>query len=729
MAPGQTVSFPVTLGTAAPSSGLFVTLTSSDPTKVTVTSTILIPGGATAPSIAPKVSGVNAGSATITASAQGFAQVSQTVQTAYNISFSPSTLSIPGGTTQQLFVFLSSGAAPAGGLTLNVSSTNPGAATVPATVVIPAGSTNINLPVKGVGVGAAVINASAPGISAITAKVTVSGAVTYSIAATGGQSQTTCLNTPFGLPLVATVMNSNSTPASGVTVTFTAPSVGGSVSFANGVNTAVTNALGVATSGMITANGQTANYTVTASVPGASSPASFSLINWGCIPPALSALSGTPQTAATNGTFSAPLVVVLAQNSGQTAVGGVTVTFSAPPSGASGTFAGGVNTAVTNASGIATSALFTADGVGGAYTVVATAAGATSASFSLTNCNNCSAATIAATSGTPQTVATNLPFGAPLVVTVMTASNTPLSGATVTFSAPSSGASGTFAGGVNTAVTNVSGVAQSAVFTANGIGGTYTVTATVQGLAAPANFTLTNTALAPNAISITDGVSIGQYLQVMGTVTVGTPAPAGGLVVSLVANNLLDPGLPNGGPRQAQLSVSPTSAAQDSITVTIPAGSTSATYYLQGEGNARTVTYTASASGYVSKTATITCTPSAIVIAGPAGLGHAFSASLSAYTKGGPAPALTVSMAQLDASDNFAAIQVLGTGNTVTVSLSNNNSSVGMTTNPLTISAGTSSASGTFTPLATGSAVISIARSPMFGLANNDESVSVTVTP
>jgi hypothetical protein len=64
----------------------------------------------------------------------------------------------------------------------------------------------------------------------------------------------------------------------------------------------------------------------------------------------------------------------------------VSVTFAAPTSGASGTFAGGINTAVTGVDGKATSAAFTANGTTGAYTVTATATGvATPANFSLTN--------------------------------------------------------------------------------------------------------------------------------------------------------------------------------------------------------------------------------------------------------------------------------------------------------------------------------------------------------
>ena len=104
--------------------------------------------------------------------------------------------------------------------------------------------------------------------------------------------------------------------------------------------------------------------------------------------------------------------------------------------------------------------------------------------------------TIAATAGTPQNAAAGTAFSAPLQVTVEDSGGKPVSGATVTFTAPASGASGTFAGGVATATTNAAGVATSGVFTANGTAGSYTVTGTVAGMAAPgpADFAMTNLA-------------------------------------------------------------------------------------------------------------------------------------------------------------------------------------------------------------------------------------------
>jgi len=54
-----------------------------------------------------------------------------------------------------------------------------------------------------------------------------------------------------------------------------------------------------------------------------------------------------------------------------------------------------------------------------------------------------------------------------------------------------------------TATTNSSGVATAPTFTANGTAGTYTVTASVSGLATPTNFSLTNLDTTPPTISLT----------------------------------------------------------------------------------------------------------------------------------------------------------------------------------------------------------------------------------
>src|SRR5437016_3347867 len=315
-----------------------------------------------------------------------------------------------------------------------------------------------------------------------------------SITATSGTPQSATINTAFAAPLVATVKDAGGNPAASVTVTFSAPSTGASGSFAGGVNTATTNGSGVATSATFTANNVAGGpYTVTASVAGVATPANFSLTNTAGAAASITATSGTPQSATINTAFAAPLVATV-KDAGGNPVASVTVTFTAPGTGASGSFAGGVNTATTNGSGVATSATFTANNVaGGPYTVTASVAGvATAADFSLTNKAG-GAASITAASGTPQRATINTTIAAPLVATVKDAGGNPAASVTVTFSAPSTGASGSFAGGVNTAPSFPTRRSSDLTFTANNVaGGPYTVTASVAGVATPANFSLTN---------------------------------------------------------------------------------------------------------------------------------------------------------------------------------------------------------------------------------------------
>jgi hypothetical protein len=124
----------------------------------------------------------------------------------------------------------------------------------------------------------------------------------------------------------------------------------------------------------------------------------------------------------------------------------------------------------------------------------------------------------ASAASTPQTTAVGETFGTLLSVTVTNgaASPEPLAGVPVTFTAPSTGASVTFQNGVNTAYTNFAGIAVISA-TANGTPGSYTVSASVNGLVATANFALTN---APSSAQYT--------LTVNATSGGATAPPTGG---------------------------------------------------------------------------------------------------------------------------------------------------------------------------------------------------------
>jgi hypothetical protein len=98
----------------------------------------------------------------------------------------------------------------------------------------------------------------------------------------------------------------------------------------------------------------------------------------------------------------------------------------------------------------------------------------------------------------------NAAFGSALQAIVTGANGKPVVGVTVVFELPATGAGGEFNGSV-TAVTNAKGIAVSPVLIANTKAGTFTVSASVAGVASQAKFTLTNTAAAPSSVSVLSG--------------------------------------------------------------------------------------------------------------------------------------------------------------------------------------------------------------------------------
>jgi uncharacterized protein YkwD len=103
-------------------------------------------------------------------------------------------------------------------------------------------------------------------------------------------------------------------------------------------------------------------------------------------PASIAVAGGSPQSATVGAAFASALQARVLNASSQP-VAGVAVTFTAPVSGASGTFAGSANvaTALTDATGIARSPSLTANQTAGSFTVAATVPGLPAAAFSLTN--------------------------------------------------------------------------------------------------------------------------------------------------------------------------------------------------------------------------------------------------------------------------------------------------------------------------------------------------------
>ena len=249
----------------------------------------------------------------------------------------------------------------------------------------------------------------------------------------------------------------------------------------------------------------------------------------------ITSTAGAGQIEEAGGTFPTPFRATVVNPTTGAAVVGAPVTFSAPSTGAGGTFAGGVTSVVTtsNGSGVATAPAFTANGTPGTYTVMAATSGG-STGFQTVNAGP--PATVLPLVGTsPLGAPVGTAYPTPATVTVRDVNGVPVSGATVVFAAPSAGASGTFAppgsGTTATVVTNASGIAVAPTFTANATTGSYVLTVTAGS--AVGSVSMTNTSSAPATLTVIGGsgqsATIGTSFSTPLTVTLvdssGQPYP------------------------------------------------------------------------------------------------------------------------------------------------------------------------------------------------------------
>jgi len=169
---GTTQNLTLTLPYAAPAGGQLINLVSSIPIVATVPPNVTVPEGQLT-ALVP-VTGSMFDATTITASRAGFtsAQSRVTVVPPPTLSIAPDTLTVGVGRTSQLTI-TSSAAAPAGGVTINLSSSSPTFATVPPTVTLPAGQTTVNTTLTTVGVGNTTISAQATGYVTGTSQISV----------------------------------------------------------------------------------------------------------------------------------------------------------------------------------------------------------------------------------------------------------------------------------------------------------------------------------------------------------------------------------------------------------------------------------------------------------------------------------------------------------------------------------------------------------------------------
>jgi protocatechuate 3,4-dioxygenase beta subunit len=288
------------------------------------------------------------------------------------------------------------------------------------------------------------------------------------------------------------------------------------------------NATGAVTAPAFTANDTQGSYALTAI--SSYGTVSFDLTNTAAgIPAKIVAAAPASLSATVASSYPQTLQVRVLDSSGNP-VPGASVTFTLDSAStsrcglslnASARFigAGAQATAATNASGVATSPLFTASSTAGSLTATAaistsTAAGpgssgsgsATPVSFALHNTAG-DPAKLTVGAASPQSSPVDTRFPIRLAVTVIDAEKNPAPGALVTFTAPASGASGHFtthargshhhrsrASHPDTVKvkTNACGIAIAPPFTANDRRGGYIVKASVKH-ARPAAFALVNT--------------------------------------------------------------------------------------------------------------------------------------------------------------------------------------------------------------------------------------------
>lgn len=237
----------------------------------------------------------------------------------------------------------------------------------------------------------------------------------------------------------------------------------------------------------------------------------------------------------------------------------------------------------------------------------------------------------------------------------------------------------------------------------------------------------------PPGIALTQDLTIGENLQVIGMVGLGEAAPPGGVTVTLTSND----------PSRLLLSSSPTDAGSGTLRITIPEGKVSEQVCLQSLTKTGSTTYTATAEGHRSRTEQISFAPSGVVVMlrpyGPPDEAellrpHAGSVTggvWASLSKGEKLP-LSIWTVQLDPVTLRGAditVQPLRGGAKLQVDLEVSNPGIGKVRSPILIASGHERAATEFMPTAVGSTVISVVTPAGFTKVANSTSITATVTP
>ncbi len=395
-----------------------------------------------------------------------------------------------------------------------------------------------------------------------------------SVSVAAGSGQSAPVGSGFTTNLVAMVKDAGGTAVRDIPVVFSAPTAGASGTFLGGspVFTGTTDSTGQVSSPAFTANTIVGSYIVTATVNGIAQPASFNLTNQ-----AGSQLQfSSPAYTTTEGASGAVVTVNRVGSSSGVVTATLVITDvttspndyqSSAPAGNANLFANEIPSpppASLTPSGPIAITLNWPDGDSTSRSIIITATNdilsepTETAILGLTNIQNAAIAgspitatfaifdndpgQIGVISGNNQSRLISSVFTQPLKAQVKTQAGDPVGSVLVTFTLPSTGPSATFAGVQNSFsdLTDASGFVTTTTFTANNLAGSYTISATVGGVASPAVFSLTN--LAPcDPLLVTsdkDDGNCGTLRKAVDTANLASPASTT-ITISLSAGSTI----------------------------------------------------------------------------------------------------------------------------------------------------------------------------------------------
>ncbi|HEU0119537.1 MAG TPA: hypothetical protein VFQ91_03355 [Bryobacteraceae bacterium] len=541
VAGGASATGTVTLASPAPSGGVAISLSSNHP-AATVPAVLVIPAGATAGTFAVATAAVPATiTAVITAASANSMTASLTIQsggagqgTLGTLSISPQ--SVAGGGSASGTITL---AAPAGlgGVLVNLSSGGP-AATVPVSVVVPAGSSSGSFPI-----------ATSP--VSMTTPVTISASSANSVSAVlTVQAPPTVEATIGSISIAPNSVSGGSTATGTVTLAAAAPAGGVRISLASSLPSATVPATIVVPAGQTAGTFLISTATVTSSQSATITATSANTVT--------ATLGVQPASAAGTGTIGNISVAPSAVGGGGAATGTVTL---GSPAGAGGVLV--TLSSNSTAASVPASLLIAAGSASGTFPVSTIPVSSnTTVTITATSANTVSGTLLVQTSapalaaiGTLSVSPNTVTGGSTATGTVTLVLPAAIGGVSVNLSSSDTAATlpssltipagqsiGTFAI-PTTAVSTL----RMATITASSL---TTVTAGLTiNPAAPASSTILGLTLSP--ASVTGGN------PATGTVTLAAAAGSGGVVIALSSNN---------------------GAAGLPATLTIPAGSASGTF-------------------------------------------------------------------------------------------------------------------------------------------------------